>query len=507
MCIIPPLEMWDEYQHVAYIAYLHDTGKMPVLNSTPIPHALLRQMLQLPQCPGVIQQVGPHGEVGYADYWSGRRPPLDLRGLKLPIYESQHPPLYYWMMGTIYAVAGGSTNLIASVALLRGINLLFSAGALALVVIWLGQICSDRRHAMIASLWIGTNPLFLLNSVRVANDALAVALGTLFVVGVMRMDGRKLMRQCALLGMLLGLAILSKGTDLVLVPFAVFGLVLLAIRRQTKWAAAVGAGALILALAGLITFNYFWFNLAHYGLLVPLAEAVVNHNHQVPFSRLLELLRPKHWKTWSDILQSWFIWRGLWQGGWSDCPISKIEPQIYYVLIVAALVGAPLAWLFRRSGEKSAPLLFRDFRTPILALMLCALMLAGMVYHALQSWVAMGSPGTEPWYAALAIPWLMALLAAGAIAWRPSRVGYGIALAMPVFFLLTELHGAWFSMIRIYAAAPLSIKALKRLASLHPPSLGITTLLAATIGMLILLALSAVICIRSLAPAGQTPSP
>ena len=31
LCVIPPLEQWDEYQHVAYFQHLVEHGEAPVL--------------------------------------------------------------------------------------------------------------------------------------------------------------------------------------------------------------------------------------------------------------------------------------------------------------------------------------------------------------------------------------------------------------------------------------------------------------------------------------------
>ena len=29
LCVMPPFEAWDEYQHVGYLAYLAETGRAP----------------------------------------------------------------------------------------------------------------------------------------------------------------------------------------------------------------------------------------------------------------------------------------------------------------------------------------------------------------------------------------------------------------------------------------------------------------------------------------------
>ena len=44
MCVLPPLEGWDEYQHVAYVHSMHETGRRPVYGEAVVPRALLESV-------------------------------------------------------------------------------------------------------------------------------------------------------------------------------------------------------------------------------------------------------------------------------------------------------------------------------------------------------------------------------------------------------------------------------------------------------------------------------
>jgi len=508
ICIIPPLEMWDEYQHVGYIVYLHDTGKLPILNRTLVPEALMREVVRWPQSQYTMQRLAPSGALAYEQYWSSSAPPrLDLQWSATHplLYEAQQPPVYHWLMWPIYRMAGGTENLGRAVSVLRLVNLGISAVGLAIMLGWLGSVFQDRRYAMIAGLWIVTQPLLLLNAVRVANDALAVTLGTAIVVWSIALCGRRLIWHGAGLGALLGLSILTKPTDVALVPLVMCALALLAVRGKVGWSRAVAAGAVLLIATTLETAAYFHFTWRQYGMLIPMQGAVINHSKGVRLGAYLDWFRPSHLAFWRYYLQDWFVQDGLWVGGWSFISAPAILTWIYGKIMLMAVVGFALPWLFRLENRWHPFVIFKAGATVPLAIVLCMCVLAGMVFHAVESMVATGICRTNPWYAALAIPWFLALLTAGAIGWRNSRVGYGLALFVPGFFVLTEMFCTWWRMVPEYSQKTIGRAALGRLASLHPPSMGAETLLIATGATLALFGVAMSLCGRSLkSPRPQT---
>src|SRR5688572_29773968 len=98
LSVFPPLEGWDEYQHLAYIAHLDETGTMPVFDeNTQVSPALRPLLAAIPQSPSGAEQLRDWGVVSYAEYWnsprvaasSDRRPPSPR------LYQAQQPPLAY----------------------------------------------------------------------------------------------------------------------------------------------------------------------------------------------------------------------------------------------------------------------------------------------------------------------------------------------------------------------------------------------------------------------------
>lgn len=49
LCVMPPFEGWDEYQHVGHIVHVLETGRRATLGTTEVPRSLLLAMEPLPQ--------------------------------------------------------------------------------------------------------------------------------------------------------------------------------------------------------------------------------------------------------------------------------------------------------------------------------------------------------------------------------------------------------------------------------------------------------------------------
>jgi hypothetical protein len=121
------------------------------------------------------------------------------------------------------------------------------------------------------------------------------------------------------------------------------------------------------------------------------------------------------------------------------------------------------------------------------------------MYHAAESYSAWsGVIATNPWYAALAIPWWLIVLAAGVWTLPWTWVRLALLWAMPMVCLIAELYGLLVRMIPFYSATSLGEKALRRLAMLHPTGMGMSALsIAAVIEAGLLILLTALACKRS----------
>ena len=552
-CVVPPLEMWDEFQHVAYIDCVTRTGRSPVFPDSRVDATLLNQILKLPTCPWEWRWLSRYGELTYAQYWQqpamGRVAP-DEQGPQ--IYEAQQPPLYYWLAAPVYRKLSGDLPL--AVAVLRLINVGLTAIGLGAILLSLGRACRDQRHAALLGLSVVMQPLFLLNADRVANDGLAVMLGSLSIVWAMSLRRRFILIQSLGLGLLIGLGVMAKATDLVLLPFAEFCLVLSAFgknslleapqsgmihhgdtegtekRRKelsgslsssypppdpairntsepafsTNARTCVAACVLLLAGTAIVTGQYFLWSLHRYGTITPMQEAVMNHAAHVRFADYLRYapLNLTRLRAWRIMVQHWIIGDGLWVGGWSYLQPPRWLTTVYEVLLILGISGWILPAAFRRL-RVIAVNPFTDILVGTRILVLCLLMLLAMSYHAIQSMVAwQGASATTPWYASVAVPWFLIGVFSGPLVFRGTRWGRFaslVVLLVPLLFLGTETYGVFFQMVPRYSCLPMSANALRRLATLRPGWLGLTTLAAALGLELSLFAVAVALIVRSTA--------
>jgi hypothetical protein len=232
LCVLPPFEGWDEYQHVAYVEHVRATGKAAVLWETAVPPALLAKVVTFPQpAVAVKDQLGAFGGVDYATFWA-RHDPLDPSGLATPpvfrggsnaLYQAQHSSLYYRLAAPVFAAFGGVGDLRGSVAGLRLANVGLTAAAVWVALGALRRVVRRDRDATLIGLALAAHPMFLWNGARVANDALGVLLSVMAVAAGLRLltgggDRRPVLNSLAL-GVLIGLAVLAKATNAGLLPF------------------------------------------------------------------------------------------------------------------------------------------------------------------------------------------------------------------------------------------------------------------------------------------------
>jgi hypothetical protein len=224
----------------------------------------------------------------------------------------------------------------------------------------------------------------------------------------------------------------------------------------------------ILIVLVLATARYFFFNLHNTGILAPMQEAVINHQTGRRFFDVLFAVSPIMWLRWA---RGWWIANAMWVGGWSFLRLPPLFTVSYEILLEIAGFALIAAILRRRQIAIKSTQLFA-----ILGLLVFVEL--AMLFHGLESYSALaGRLTTNPWYAAVATPWWMILLASGAIALPWRRWTNALLLALPLLCYIGEIYGLVFTMIPFYSASSSYVTALGRLAELHPAILGTSTLL------------------------------
>ncbi len=486
LCVLPPFEGWDEYQHVGYVVHVGETGRRAVLNETIVPPALITAAVQFPQPKSALEQIGRLGAVDYATFWARRDPPVRKEG-DVALYQAQHAPIYYGMVAPLFRALGGIADLRSSVGGLRLVNLLLTAAAVAIVLGAVGRVVRRPRDAALIGLVIASQPLFLANGVRVASDALGVLLAAVVVSWGLRLDRRRLLLGSAGLGLATGLAILAKAVNFGLVPFVASCLLLVVICDRPTLRRTALAG-LLLALGVVAVTQFEWrFNLARFGGLTPMQEAVVNRSRGRTAGDLIGVAAAM---DWSKVVRRLWLRDSFFAGGWSFLGTDVRLVKLYYFAGLAGLAG--WGWRVVARGRRESAV-FESARAPAACLVLCAGFTAALGYHMAQSKLAWGASTTTPWYACPALPWFLMLVAGGGLAWPMGRLRAAVPVLLTVSCLAGESLAIWDRMVPTYSGGASGLEALRRLAYLQPPAFGTVTLLTALIGSWVLLAAAVVV--------------
>lgn len=196
---------------------------------------------------------------------------------------TQHPPLYYVTVATF--VQGVQTLLPPAsdltfdqeLWLFRLVSLLMVAPLPLLTYLLAREIFKDRAIQYGATaLAVFIPGLHLRNGAMINNDNLLLLLGGLFLVALMRIaKGDTSARLAVMAGALLGLALLTKGFALFLVPTLAVAYILGYVGQHRR-GRTVGSGLLSMSVAGVIG-GWWWLrNLFLYGRVQPGAGVQVD---------------------------------------------------------------------------------------------------------------------------------------------------------------------------------------------------------------------------------------
>lgn len=470
ICVLPPFEGWDEYQHLAYIVHLIEKGSPPDLAAGSIvPRSMYPWLAKYPHCRFGTDQLRPLGAQSYDEYWNGAAAETAIADSghpdaapDVPIYQAQHPSLYYRMMVPVVRRFLPDGDLLTLVGLLRLINIGFGSLSVYLVARLLGRLIKPSAMRYLLGLLIALQPLYLLNCARVASDALAVLLGTAAIGLILWPMSRYRAASGAAAGAATGLAILTKTVNLALAPFGILAGLLFAWRDRVRRGTLIAAPAAFLVGLVAICGWYFFGNLKTFGLLTPMQEAVHNRAAGRGLSDMAQCVMEM---DLVDELGRRFYRRSLWTGGWSYLapPIAatRIQEYSYYFASLGFLFA--LGPTVRRSHSISA----LAWLMPTVAL-LCALSAAGLSYHMIHTKMLLGSVATNIWYAAVIFPWLLVLYAQGLAYWPIKWVGIASGLVLAATFLGAEIYGTLVTMVSTYSGGATGIEAWRRIGELHP---------------------------------------
>jgi 4-amino-4-deoxy-L-arabinose transferase-like glycosyltransferase len=323
---------------------------------------------------------------------------LGIPGTPDNINTTRHPPQEWAIWhGTHLAV-----RIIRLFSILLGGLTVFCTAQLAWVV------TRNRWVAVLSAAFVAFNPMFLFIASSVNNDNLLISLSTLTLWWVLAGESVPTWRKTSGLGILLGLAALTKLSGLMLAPTVGLAIALRAWRAENwQWQALPRVGGRVLLRGAVLA-----------GILLAVCGWWFWRNHQLYAGDWLGLetmvaiagARP----TPPGIAQLWSEWQSFWYSYWGVFgAFNVLMPRLLYPFYAILSVGALLlavARLFQTRAGRAYP-----FIPPLVLTVFTLLTFIGLV-----RWTSltMASQGRLMFGAIAALSLGMAW---GWLAWLPAR--------------------------------------------------------------------------------------
>jgi len=176
------------------------------------------------------------GHVDYVERMSRSiKPPLPTDG-----WQMYQPPLYYWITGKIYTIFGDGSNKESALKAVQYFGCFMGLGIVVLVFLLARGVFPDNPFAHWLALgWAAFLPVSLSINPNISNEVFSAALAGVAVYCLWRLMERKSICfwEVAGLGVVTGLALLSKFTTAIIFFSAIFvlGLRALASLKRADW--------------------------------------------------------------------------------------------------------------------------------------------------------------------------------------------------------------------------------------------------------------------------------
>jgi len=442
-CIALPLwEGFDEPAHYAYVQYIA-LGRGWLVGPETRPSREVERSVELVPMPWILRSEPPPHET-YESYF---RLPLDERrrrerelaalpralstqdAVTFARFESQQPPLNYWLMAPLYGLLRADT-VPERVFWLRILNLLLASAAVPAAWVAARRVFGKQGVAVAAAALVALMPEVLFDAARVANSGLTIALySALAVLCVGIVEGRP--RAPLWAGLVLGLGLLTKAFFLTAVP----ALGMLLVWAVWKRRARLGSAAAALGTAAAISAWWYVRNIRITGSLSGNVQDAALRN-----MALSERLRHIADVSWLTALDSTFFTH-IWFGGWSFLQLRAWIYHVMAILAVLALLGLAITWIRRQPAREHLSAL------AALYFFFCA----GVAYHVLMTRLANGISSSAGWYLCAVVVPEVVLAAAGLRALAPGRIRKWAVGGVAVAFALIDLYGMLLVALPYYA--------------------------------------------------------
>lgn len=353
--VTPPFEAPDETGHLFYINHVAATGRLPV--QTDPSRAVVGEGHQFPLY-YVIASIPVRAFL--ADN-SVDLLPVKNRRYEAPDAAGRHFPKF--LHRDVEMFASGSDQVMFY--LLRGYSIALGALTVLLTYAIAGMIRSVIRFQLLAAGLVATLPQFLFISASINNDNLVTLASTATIYAALRFWRRPSVRVALALGLLLGIALLTKKSALFLIPAVVVIVAALWVRHEPDRPAVARSGLIAIGIGALLGGPVFIRNQIVYG--DPLGTAM--EREALPELVDEKSLGSPYWvETFLPRLLESFV--GVF--GWMNVWLPSGVYLVYLAIGLVAIVGL-LRWV---SDSRSDDRWIVGF-----LLLLGVLCLAGVVYY------------------------------------------------------------------------------------------------------------------------------
>ncbi len=444
----PLWEGFDEYSHFALIQFIASHGSLPhprTANSS----EQVAQSLRLTPVPTAMEDFAP-GLTTHDDYWqlpAGERsrrqevlsalpPALATREAdpRLPLYEAQQAPLYYWLASPIYRATAG-LSLPSQVVLLRFVTVLL-ASALIPIAYWAGvRVFSSPGIALAIAILAACMPQLRFMTYRVSNEALSIVLGSLlFLVALQVATWPPTLARGILFGCVLGAALLTKAYFLALVPAAIALLLWTVFANSSGRKSAIRQACAAIVVAAVIA-GWWYARIWHQTGSLSGEQSMSSGAHQPLWFGV----------THTPWLAVWdfFAVSYLWLGNWSMIVLKSWMYRAMELMFLLAACGVAL------QAARPRPAVIKPAELWI-AFVSWLSIFAGLCYQTALTYRPSAGGSFGYYQYCLVVPELV-LIFSGLfrllpVSWRRAPVAVWALL-----FAGLDLYGTWFLLLPYYA--------------------------------------------------------
>jgi hypothetical protein len=433
---VPLWEGFDEWSHYVVLQNIATQGRVLIGANDPVSREV-QTSLELAPMPW--QAAG----LKHDAYWrlsAAERKDIEDKLRSLPAqwqrepaekgehaYEAQQAPLYYWLFVPAYRLIAG-LPLPTRVWLLRLLSLVLASAVIPFSYLAARLILQDERQALGVTALIAALPQLMMTVCHVANDSLAVAVGSLFLLVLFRWKEQPdSMRRAITLGAVLGLALLTKAYFLALPPPLLLFAVISAQRKRVY-------GQVLAIFAAAIVVSAWW-----YARNWVLTHSISGNQFEVALqgSSRLDLLRSARKVNWLQAADFTFL-SHIWLGNWSFLVVRSWMYHFFALVAALACIGQ-IVRLVRRP-DSNLLLLSGIYLTFV----------AALGYHAVRAFQLEGFPGALGYYLFSIVTAEAILAVTGLQGIVPDWLSRAIVPAGIVCFAAVEWFGMSFYSIPYY---------------------------------------------------------